>query len=539
MKANIQEQYQLWLNETDLTAELKALGPAEIEDRFYQSIEFGTGGMRGLMGAGTNRINKYTIMQACLALAKLIQQDGFKTGKVVIAHDTRNQSDYLARCAAEALASQGVKVLMFDQPTPTPVLSFAVRDLACQYGIVITASHNPKEYNGFKVYNAQGGQLLPNQAIQLTKLIDPAYPLNKLNYLTYLPDDIQSIDLSYRQRYMAAIQGISADLAGLDIVYSPLHGSGYKYVSHILQTANLQLVDQQITFDGDFPTVKVPNPEEREAMEVAVAQAQKTQADLVLATDPDCDRLGAVVNHQGEFIPLTGNQIGALMIDFLTKHDSAQNKYVVKTVVTSELGARIAESRGAKVLNTLTGFKYIGEIINQLENKDQADQFLFGYEESYGYLWGSHCRDKDAIISAYLLALMAKEYKQQGLTLIDQLEEIYREYGYYLDHLASFTFTGSAGQERMVALMADFRNLNRQKLGHDYQLLDYQAGLDQLPPANLLKFVLDDGSWVAIRPSGTEPKLKIYFSIRATDKETAQDKLNRLKTKLSEIIDAS
>lgn len=536
MEKIIQQRYQDWLEHTDLTEELKLLNQDEIEDCFYKNLEFGTGGMRGLMGPGTNRINKFTIMQATMALAKMIKTEAANNPSVVIAYDTRNDSEYFANCAAMVLASQGIHVQVFDQPTPTPVLSFAVRDLACQYGIVITASHNPKTYNGYKVYNAQGGQLLPNQAEQLIQMIDYDFPLEKLNTLVYDPDLIQSIDLNYRDRYMQALGGVSEDLADLDVVYSPLHGSGYKYVSKILASANLHIVHQQSTFDGNFPTVTLPNPEDVDALHEAVMLAQEVKADLVLATDPDCDRLGAVVRHQGDYLALSGNQIGALMIDYLAQKTDISNQIVVKTVVTSDLGIKIAESHGARIKNTLTGFKYIGQIINQLDSQGRADQFVFGYEESFGYLWGSHCRDKDAIISAYLISKIAKNYKQAGLTLVDRLQQLYQEYGYYFEDLDNFVFEGVSGEKRMASIMTNFRQFTEADLGFDFKKIDFQSGVEGLPSANLLKFVLSDGSWFAVRPSGTEPKLKIYYSIRAEQANQAEAKLEQIKASVSRRI---
>ncbi|MDD2533919.1 MAG: phospho-sugar mutase [Eubacteriales bacterium] len=569
---SIQARYLSWLDfDESTTSELKSItSSAEIEDRFYRDLEFGTGGLRGVMGAGTNRMNRYTVRRATRGLADYLLAKYQKYSEpvvlsVAVAFDSRlNSADFAAQ-AAEVLCAAGIKTYLFDQIAPTPVLSFAVRHLGCHAGIVITASHNPKIYNGYKVYDAEGCQLIPHDADQVIAKVNavtdyaaiPVLDLEKATQLnrlqpvgseimtaflaavrlqSHLPgqgavhrfDDPQHVINGYRHASQTLLSHpIQPDQ--LKIVYTPLHGSGVVPVREILSPFATELVAAQAIPDGNFPTVRSPNPEEKDALALAIAQAQKSGAALVLGTDPDCDRVGAAVNHQGEFILLTGNQIGALLVDFVTLGQAYESDAtLVKTIVTNDLGATIGRSRGLSVVNTLTGFKYIGDQINSYERTGERE-FIVGYEESFGYLVGTHARDKDAVVAARLIAEMAAHWQAHGQTLIDRLNELYSTHGYFLDDLDSFTLSGKAGAEKIANLMVDFRVNSATLLPNIATVKDYSLGIDGLDKTDVLKFILADGSWIAIRPSGTEPKIKIYYSIRAKDQAAADVTLQSVK----------
>ena len=540
----IQERYNQWLTFDETTrAELLAITEQkEIEDRFYRDLEFGTGGLRGVMGAGTNRMNAYTVRRATLGLAHHLNSRGACAAQVAIAYDSRNLSREFAAEAASVLCAAGIQVALFKTLMPTPVLSFAVRHLGCQAGIVITASHNPKEYNGYKVYDETGCQILPDEArlviAQVNAITDyqqiPVLPLHQAaqdGLLYWVGDDVL-------QAYLAEVrkQSIFKQSSAIRVVYTPLHGTGQIPVRAVLEPFTVTVVASQEQPDGNFSTVRSPNPEERDALTLGIEQARAEGADLVLGTDPDCDRVGVAVRHQGDFILLTGNQIGALLVDYVTHHRAqTPDSLLVKTIVTNELGATIGRSRGLVVEDTLTGFKYIGDRINHYE-KTGAKHFAIGYEESFGYLVGTHARDKDAVVASLLIVEMAAWHQGQGHTLIDALEELYQRYGFFLDALDSFTLKGADGAQKIQAIMAELR-INGSSLIHSLRTVkDYAQGIDGLPAENVLKFILMDRSWIAVRPSGTEPKIKIYYSIQDESREEAQQRLANYRSIFSQII---
>ena len=558
-------EYNYWLEDDLFDIETKAelteldiyseTGIREIEDRFYKEIEFGTGGLRGVMGAGINRVNIYTIGRISKGLADYLTNkysiNECLSRGVAIAYDTRNNSKCFASTAANVLSASGIKVYLFDQPAPTPLLSFAVAHKNCIAGIVITASHNPKEYNGYKIYDDTGCQLVPHQSNLVKQYIDrikyDCIPFNTISsliehinvteeYISTILKNIPSSTLTFND---CSINN------HLSIVYTPLHGTGLIPFIKTLETAGFEhitIVKEQQTPDGDFPTVKVPNPEEAQTLEMGISLAQKIDADIVLATDPDADRIGLAIkttdtaSKNPNYQLLTGNQIGALIVDYVLSNTDLSNVVkpaVVKTVVTSQLGAKIAEGFGCEVFNTLTGFKYIGEMINKFEESEFS--FIAGYEESYGYLIGTHARDKDAIISGLIICQMAAEYKAKGLTLLDRLKELYSLYGYYAEELESFSFEGKEGFNKMNEIMSNLKSsisldtitdiLDFNEIGFKHKELE---GVTE--KSNLVKFILKDNSWFAVRPSGTEPKIKIYYSIVGKTASDADDKLASVKT---------
>lgn len=561
---NYKERCEQWLEDEffdDTTRkELVALtDEKELEDRFYRDLEFGTGGLRGIMGAGTNRMNKYTVGKATTGLGKyLLDTYGVEVCKergVVIGYDTRNNSEFYARTAANVLSSMDIRVYLHTHASPTPQLSFAVKFCNALAGVVVTASHNPKEYNGYKVYDEFGCQLVPCQAKRLISYVDAVTNYHTIN-LTGNDSLISMADVT--DDFIMAVMKQSrykdsAAKGNLNIVYTPLHGTGSVPVQKALRLdgfTHMDFVTDQAIPNGDFPTVVSPNPEDRRALELGIAQAKRTDADIVLGTDPDSDRVGIAVKTTEGYQLMTGNQVGALLMNFILTHTDMrkyQHPAVVKTVVTSELGADIACKNGIKVFTTLTGFKFIGEKINQFEqakvygNKDQDYDFLFGYEESYGYLAGTHARDKDAVVSSLLICEMAAEAKANGKNLLDEMNKIYEEYGYYRDALDSFTLKGKDGLEKIASMMTELRisgsPFERTASVTDYSVpVNAEEGFGTLPTSNVLKYVLNDGSWISVRPSGTEPKIKIYYSIKGADRMSAERKLeevrNTIQTKL-------
>lgn len=538
--------YEYWLTFDEATKkELESItDKVELEDRFYKELEFGTGGLRGVMGAGANRMNKYTVSKATKGLADYLN-DCFEGEKsVAIAFDSRNNSQYFAGIAAGVLCKAGIKVYLFETLMPTPVLSFAVRYHECTAGIVLTASHNPKEYNGYKVYDSKGCQLVPQYADKVIAYVNAVTDLKNIpslsleeaekeGKLVYIGDDTLNAFLAEVKK-----QSLYAEESDLKIVYTALHGTGNIPVRRILEGKNVSIVKAQELPDGDFSTVRSPNPEEKDALTLALRQAEAENADIVIGTDPDCDRIGVGVLHEGAYVLLTGNQTGALLVDFILKFKKdtmPENAAVVKTIVTSGLGAAIAEKHGAKSVQTLTGFKYIGEKICLWEENGE-NTFLFGYEESYGYLAGTHARDKDAVSSAMLIAEMASYYKNKGMTLVDALNEFYSEYGYYYDCLETFVLKGKEGAEKIQSAMKAMRENGAELFDDLESLLDYSKGIDDLPKENVLRFDFKDGSWAAARPSGTEPKLKLYFSVKGENKETAAARQQNIRNKLAGMI---
>ena len=540
------EKYQQWLTFDEATrAELAAItDEKEIEDRFYKDLEFGTGGLRGIMGAGANRMNKYTVSKATQGLADYLKAEFDGELSVAIAHDSRNNSRDFAVYAAEVLCANGIKVYLYDTLMPTPVLSFTVRYLGCTAGAVVTASHNPKEYNGYKIYDETGCQLCPDAANKVIGYVNAITDLKAVPHMALEEASAkglyQPIGSDVLNAFLAEVkkQSLYEEPSDIKIVYTPLHGTGNIPVRKILEGMNVSVVKEQELPDGNFSTVRSPNPEEKDALTLALKQAEKEDADLVFGTDPDCDRIGAGVKHDGKYVLITGNQMGALLVNFVLnmKKDSLNSKStLVKTIVTSELGANIARSFGLQVAETLTGFKYIGDQINRYE-KSGDKEFVIGYEESYGYLVGSHARDKDAVVSSMLVCQMAAYYYNQGKTLIDALNDIYDEYGYYLDSLDTFVLKGIEGAQKIQSLMTEFRENGSKFFDSIETVYDFSKGIADLPKENVLKYVFEDGSWLAIRPSGTEPKLKVYYSIQDKSKDNAHARLEAMRSKLHEII---
>lgn len=540
-------KYQQWLDDPcfdkETKNELRALtDEKEIEERFYKDLEFGTAGLRGIMGAGTNRINRYTVGKASLGLAISLKEtfpDAAKRG-VVIACDTRNNSTLLAKSAAEVFTAEGIPTRLFDAPVPTPVLSFAVRHFGCCAGVVVTASHNPSAYNGYKAYDETGCQLGPDAADAVLKIMNGISDWSRIptkgNPALLTMIGAETLEAFEEAVFKQATFRDEQAKKNLNIVYTPIHGTGLRPITSILAKDGFEkvtIVEEQTTPDGNFPTVKSPNPEEQWALQMGMDLAEKIGADLVIGSDPDADRVGTAVRHDGKMMLLTGNQIGALLVDFLLKNrnDLGSNPTVIASIVTSEMGLKIAESKGFCAKKVLTGFRFIGNAVtayeNEIaENKADAHHFLIGYEESYGYLIGTHARDKDAVVASMLVAEMAAYYKAKGMTLMDALNALYEEHGYYLDTVKAFSLQGKEGIERIAKIMAELRA--EPDFLPDATVMDYNLGLEGFPPSNALKFCFADGSWISARPSGTEPKIKFYYCIRGEDKADAEAKFASL-----------
>ncbi|WP_002145107.1 phospho-sugar mutase [Bacillus cereus] len=566
---NWKQEFSRWLSYAELDAELKEQlenmkqDEKKIEDSFYKNLEFGTGGMRGELGAGTNRLNVYTVRKATQGLARFIEklgEDAKKRG-VVVAYDSRHKSPEFAMEVAATLGAQGITTYVFESLRPTPVLSFAVRHLHTVSGIVLTASHNPPEYNGYKVYGEDGGQLPPKEADELISYVNAVE-----NELTVEVADVeqlkadgllhiigQEVDDAYAAELNNVI--INKEMVkevgkDLKIVFTPLHGTSNISVRRGLEEVgftDVTVVKEQELPDPNFSTVKSPNPEEHAAFEYAIRDGEKVGADVLIATDPDADRLGvAVRNHDGEFQVLTGNQTGALMLDYLLSQKKKngtlpENGVVLKTIVTSEIGRTIAKAYGLDTVDTLTGFKFIGEKIKQYEESGQYE-FQFGYEESYGYLIRPFCRDKDAVQSVLFACEVAAYYKAQGKTLYDGLLEVFAKHGFFREDLVSLTLKGKDGAEQIQKMMATFRgNPPKEVAGltvvavEDYKesiittLQDGNKEEIHLPKSNVLKYQLEDGSWFCLRPSGTEPKIKFYFGVQDDSLQNSEQKLLTIK----------
>lgn len=562
------ELYELWLQKADklYQNELTAISEDDvaITDRFYRNVAFGTGGMRGELGAGTNRINVHTIRLVAEGLARLISTKGVeaKVRGVVIAYDTRHFSQDFAYETAGVLAAHGIQSYVFNESRPTPELSFAIRYLGAYAGVVITASHNPKQYNGFKVYGEDGAQLTPQYADEIVaqmEAVDDLFTIQALDKSELLASSfcveiLEKIDDAYN----CALQELMLrrDLTkNLQIVYTPLHGAGLVPTIRALSEAgfsNVQIVKEQAIQEGDFSTVTYPNPEDEAAFTLAMELGHQVGADLLLATDPDADRLGVAVKEEAGYRLLTGNQLGALLLHYLVMSKKEvgtlpENGVILKTIVTSELGTAVAKSFGIETVNTLTGFKFIAEKIAEYE-ETQAQTFLFGFEESYGYLAGDFVRDKDAVQIALLTSEMAAYYHEKNQTLLDALNDLYKEYGYYKEKLLSFTFEGMEGQKKIIEIMDRFREFPLMEMGGIPIVAteDYVAGISRfvngdsqlltLPTADVLKFILADGSWICIRPSGTEPKCKVYIGVCKSTDEEAQAMVNDITENLLQMI---
>ena len=553
--------YERWLAKVTnpaLKAELLAMGPAEKEDAFYKDLEFGTGGLRGLLGAGSNRMNIYTVAKISQGIADYLKKN-YEKGSVAISFDSRINSTLFARTAAQVYAANGLTVHLFRELMPTPVLSFAVRYLHSSMGIMITASHNPKEYNGYKVYNDAGCQITLEAAEEISNCIKKRDLFEDVKLLDF--EDgvkkglIQFIEEDCFEAFVAYIQTKQIPEIihrNLKIVYSPLNGTGLRSVTTALSRAGfsrLAVVPEQRDPDGTFRTCPKPNPELKEALRLGLALLEKQQADLLLVTDPDCDRVGTALIHKGAVRLINGNEMGILLYDFLLRHKKAYpGSVVVKTIVTSDLIFPLAQANHMEIIEVLTGFKYIGEQIGLLERKGEEKLFFFGFEESYGYLTGTAVRDKDAVDASLVIAQMFEEYKDQGLDPIDHLEKIYAKYGYVETGLDNYEFKGEKGSITMLSIMKSFREEGKKNRKNYAFVNDYlarksfagekEATLD-LPSSDVLKFGYPDGSTVTVRPSGTEPKLKIYYYVTAREEARLASRHAELKKITEGVLNAA
>lgn len=561
------ENLEIWLEspyvDDKIKEELKSIEKidSEVEDRFYKDLEFGTGGMRGKIGAGTNRINIHTVAKATQGISNYLHNK-YSDDKisVAIAYDSRHMSVEFARNTATVFAANGIKVYLFESLRPTPELSYAVRYFKCKAGIVITASHNPPEYNGYKVYDENGGQVTKDadliiKDINEVKLKDiKTSNFEKNEFINIIGDEV---DTSYINEIKKLSLRTDIDKS-IKVVYTPLHGTGNMPIRRVLEEIgyeNITIVREQEAPDPDFSTVKSPNPEEMSSFDIAIKRAHEVNGDIIIGTDPDCDRVGLVIkNHNNEYIALNGNQTGALLLNYILSTLKEKNKIpsngaLIKTIVTSEIGREIALKYGVATFDTLTGFKYIAELMKEFEDKRDYN-FLFGYEESYGYLAGTFVRDKDAVIASMLICEMAAYYKTKNKVLIDILNDIYEEYGYYKEETLSLSFAGVTGQNKMKAIMEHFRENKLNSLAgknipmiYDYKmsiasnLINGVTEKINYPKSDVLKFSFDDGSWVVLRPSGTEPKLKVYFSIKGVTENNSVESLGKVKSEIGSIID--
>ena len=543
----INDELERWLNNSSNTSLHQSLldlseNKQAVIDAFYKNLSFGTGGLRGELGVGTNRMNIFTVGKASQGLANYVVTNFPKEQrKIAIAYDSRINSDVFAKTAAKVFAANGIKAYIYSELMPTPMLSFAVRELGCAAGIVITASHNPSKYNGYKVYGPDGCQITTEAASAILaeiEKLDIFTDVKKGDFNHLLSSgDIEYISEQVITDFIEAVKKES-QLASdeiidrnVSIVYTPLNGTGLKPILRALEESgyqNIHVVKEQAQPNGNFPTCPYPNPEIKEAMALGMRDAKVQNADLLLATDPDCDRVGiAVRNSEGEYQLLSGNETGLLLFDYICsqriKHENMpENPVMIKTIVTMDLAERIAKHYGVRVINVLTGFKFIGEQIGLLESEGHADDYIFGFEESYGYLTGSYVRDKDGVNAAFMICEMFAYYQTQGISLLDKLAEIYQAYGYSLNTLHSYEFEGAAGFEKMQNIMKEIRaNLNQIAGMSIDETKDYAKGIEGLPKSDVLKFFLSNGATVVVRPSGTEPKLKLYVSVLANNHEQA------------------
>ena len=558
---NYMKEYKRWLKnvkEEDLATELANMNDTQKEDAFYRDLSFGTGGLRGTIGAGTNRMNVHTVAKASQGLANYLVKKYGEDASVAIGYDSRIKSDVFAQTAAAVFAANNVKVHLWPRLNPVPTVSFATRYLHTSAGVMVTASHNPSKYNGYKVYGADGCQITTEAAAEILaeiEKLDIFADVKKLEFdkavtdgnITYISDDVLTAFVEEVKKQSVLFgDEVNKDVA---IVYSPLNGTGYIPVTRTLKEmgyTNITLVEEQRLPDGNFPTCPYLNPEIKEAMALGMEYAKKCNADLLLATDPDCDRVGiAVKDANGEFQLLSGNQTGLLLLDYIcsqrTKHGKMPaDPVMIKTIVTMDMGEQIAEHYGVRTIDVLTGFKFIGEQIGLLEKQGKQDSYIFGFEESYGYLTGSYVRDKDAVNGAFLICEMFAYYKTRGISLLDKLNELFEQYGYCLNTLHSYEFDGSAGFAKMQEIMKTFHNEVGEGLKISafagkkiHTVLDYSKGLDGLPKSDVLKYLLEGNCSVVVRPSGTEPKLKTYISVSAKTKEEAE----QIEKKITDELD--
>ncbi|MDM8312487.1 MULTISPECIES: phospho-sugar mutase [Clostridium] len=569
------EKYNSWMKSAfidEMTKkELQAIkDEKEIEDRFYKELEFGTGGLRGIIGAGTNRMNIYTVSKASQGFANFLNSN-YNKPSVAIAYDSRNMSIEFAMATALTLCANGVKVYLYESLRPTPMLSFAVRELKCSGGVVITASHNPKEYNGYKVYGPDGGQVTDNDAKSILSFINKVADFKDVKSISeekaLAEGLLEIIGEDIDKRYIENVKALSIqkDLirdraSELKVIYTPIHGTGNIPVRRVLKElgyTNVEVVKEQELPDGNFPSAPYPNPEDPKVFAIALDMAKTYNPDIIFGTDPDCDRIGVVVKDRaGEFKVLTGNQTGILLTNYILKslketNSLPENGVVIKTIVTSEGAKKIAEKFNVELQDVLTGFKYIGEKIKEFEENSDK-KYIFGFEESYGYLYGTYARDKDAVVAAAMICEMALYYKTKGISLYEALLDLYEEYGCFKETLVSIELKGKDGQEKIASCIEYLRHSMKTTIG-DCRIvskLDYKLGIEKnlitfkehainLPKSNVLKFILEDGSWFVVRPSGTEPKMKIYIAVVGKDIEDSEDKMNKFKEKITKIIDES
>ncbi len=558
----IKENYLLWkekaVGDPDLVKELAEIEGDEelISDAFYKNLEFGTAGLRGVIGAGTNRMNIYTVGQASQGLAAYVNSVT-KNGTIAIAYDSRIKSEEFAKTTARVFAANGIKVYIYPELVPTPMLSFAVRRLKCDAGVVITASHNPAKYNGYKAYAPDGSQLGPEAADYVLSIMQSVDIFDGVKYcdydeavadgrIEYIGEDIIN---EYLENVIAQRIEPDADLSELKVVYSPLNGAGNKPVREVFKRIgikNVQVVAEQENPDGNFPTTPFPNPEFRQVFELALGYAESFNPDLLIATDPDSDRVGIAVNVKGEFKLFTGNDVGALLLNYILERKTAngtlpKNPVAVKTIVSTELCQRIADYYGCTLINVLTGFKFIGEQITILADKGEQDRYILGFEESYGYLAGDYARDKDAVVASMLICEMVAYYKTKSQNLDDVMNSIYEKFGYYTAAQKSFTCEGQSGMAQIASIMDRLHNSTDTEIGglKVVKISDYELSLTKnlvtgeeikitLPKSNVISFTFDDNSYLIVRPSGTEPKIKLYIGAVGNNQKAAEEKLELL-----------
>lgn len=545
-RQEITQQYELWMKnakeDPDLIKEMASWKEEEVREAFYKNLEFGTGGLRGVIGAGSSRVNIYTVAKASQGLANyILKQVPREQRQVAIGHDSRIKSEVFARTAAEVFAANGIKAFLFDRLMPTPCVSFAVRSLGCCAGVMVTASHNPSKYNGYKVYNSQGCQITTSVADEIFGEIealdifqdvlrlqfDKAKELGKIEFIG---EEVVTNFIEEVKKQSVLDENTEVD-KDVSIVYSSLHGAGLEPVTRVLRESGykkVSVVKEQAEPDGTFPTCPYPNPEIEEAMRLGVEYAEQLKAELFLATDPDCDRLGVAVKEGEGYTLLTGNEIGVLLFDYICAARKElgtmpSSPVMIKTIVTTDMAEKIAQNYAVETINVLTGFKFIGEQIGYMEEEGRENDYIFGFEESCGYLSGTYVRDKDAVNAAFLTCEMFAFYKTRGISLSEKLKQLYDKYGYCLNTLHSYEFEGIQGFEKMKGIMDAFRNGIGEIAGRKtLQVLDYANGIDALPKSDVLKYILEADSSFTVRPSGTEPKLKAYLCVRASCEEEAR-----------------
>lgn len=568
-------KYDLWMNSASIDEntkeELRAISDEkEIEDRFYKDLEFGTGGLRGVIGAGSNRLNVYTVGKATQGFANYLNNHG-KNPKVAIAYDSRNMSAEFAEYAGRVLAGNGIKVYLYDKLTPTPMLSFAVRELGCDGGIVLTASHNPKEYNGYKVYGSDGCQVTDVAANEIIGYVNKVDTFNDVvvmgktesienGFINYIGNEMYEAYIERVKGLTIRDELVKEHAADLKIIYTPIHGTGNIPVRMILDKLGykqVEIVKEQELPDGNFPTAPYPNPEDSKVFKLALEMAKDFNPDIILGTDPDCDRIGAVVkDNSGDYRVLTGNQVGVLLTHYIVSSLKDINKLtpagtIIKTIVSTDMVKPICKDYGVKLEEVLTGFKYIGELIKNFESTPDENKFLLGFEESYGYLAGDFVRDKDAVVAAMLICEMTLYYKSIGKTLYEGLIDLYNKYGYYKEKLISIELKGKEGQEKIGEIIEFFRNEDIKTFGdykvavkEDYKLstrINIEANSEEeitLPKSNVLKFICDNSCYFVVRPSGTEPKMKIYLGVTGECEKSAEDNLKYLEENVLKSINS-